>query len=65
MGVQNYRVVPKINGNIIGIYVYMPASGQTRQVALIECPADDQMGDNVELAEAVKNAYKRRLRKSL
>ncbi len=62
---QNIRVVPKISGNMIGIYVYMPASGQTRQVALIECPADDQMGDNVELAEAVKGAYKRRLRKSL
>jgi len=50
---------------MIGIYVYMPASNQTRQVALIECPLDDQMGDNVELAEAVKDAYKRRLRKSL
>jgi len=62
---QNIKVVPKINGNIIGIYVYMPASGQTRQVALIECPADDQIGDNVELAEAIKNAYQKRLKKSL
>jgi len=62
---QNIKVVPKINGNIIGIYVYMPASGQTRQVALIESPADDQIGDNVELAEAIKNAYQKRLKKSL
>jgi len=57
--------VSKINNNLIGIFVYMPASGRTRQVALIECPADDQMGDNVELAEIIKKAYQKRLRKSL
>lgn len=65
MAGKNFRVVPKINGNLIGLFIVMPSTGQCRQVALIECPTDDQMNDNVELAETVCNAYRKRIRKSV
>ncbi len=59
------RVVPKIDGNIIGIFMHMPSTGETRQVAMIETPIDYQLNDNMELAEEVCKAYRKRINKSI
>lgn len=65
MAGKNFRVVPKINNNLIAIYVCVPATGESRQVALIECPNDNQLGDNVELADEISKIYRKRLNKSV
>ncbi len=65
MAGKNFRIVPKISNNLIGLFVVSPSTGENRQVALIECPADRQMNDNVELAEEISRAYRKRLRKSV
>ena len=59
------RVIPKISGNIIGVFFYMPSTGQTRQVATIETPNDFQTNDDVVLAEEICKAYRKRLNKSI
>lgn len=65
MATKSFRVVPKINNNLIAIFVCMPATGESRQVALVECPNDNQLGDNVELADMICTAYRKRLNKSI
>lgn len=59
------RIVPKIKGNIIGIFAYVPATGQIRQVAAIETPNDCQMNDDMALAEEICKAYRKRIHKSV
>ena len=59
------RVIPKIRGNIIGIFLNMPATGQSRQVATIETPNDYQTSDDVVLAEEICKAYRKRINKSI
>ena len=59
------RVIPKINGNMIGVFVHIPATGESRQVALVECPNDNQLNDNVELADEICRAYRKRITKSI
>ena len=54
---KNFRIVHKISNNLIAIYVCVPATGESRQVALVECPNDSQLGDNVELADVLCTAY--------
>ena len=53
---KNFRIVHKISNNLIAIYVCVPATGESRQVALVECPNDSQLGDNVELADVLCTA---------
>ncbi|MCM1118079.1 MAG: hypothetical protein NC543_01780 [bacterium] len=65
MATKSFRVVPKINNNLIAIFVCVPATGESRQVALIECPNDNQLSDNVELAEELCKIYRKRLNKSI
>lgn len=65
MAGKNFRVVPKINNNLIAVYVCVPVTGENRQVALIECPNDNQLGDNVELADEISKIYRKRLNKSI
>ncbi len=62
---KNFRVIHKISNNLIGIYVHIPSTGESRQVALVECPNDCQLGDNVELADMLCTAYRKRLNKSI
>lgn len=59
------RVIPKIKGNLIGIFLYMPATGQTRQVVTVETPNDYQPNDDVALAEEICKAYRKRLNRSV
>ena len=65
MAGKNLRVVPKIIGNKIGIFVTSPSTGETIQVGLITCPDDNQLSDSVELANELCRAYGKRLRKSI
>ena len=51
MAKKNIRVVPKISNNLIAVYICIPSTGESRQVALVECPNDNQLNDNVELAD--------------
>ena len=65
MANPSFRVVPKIDNNRIAIFVVLASTGHTRQVAYLEVPNDCQMNDNVELANEICQAYRKRMRKSL
>lgn len=65
MGNTSFRLVPKIEGNKIGIFLVAPSMRQSRQVAYLEVPDDCQLNDNMELANEVCTAYRKRLRKSI
>ena len=43
MGNTSFRLVPKIEGNKIGIFLVVPSMGQSRQVAYLEVPDDCQL----------------------
>lgn len=60
-----FRVVPKINGNHIGIFIIMQSTGENRQVGLIETPNDYQVNDDMALAEEICKLYRKRVRKSV
>ena len=45
MAGKNIRVVPKISNNLIAVYICIPSTGESRQVALVECPNDNQLND--------------------
>lgn len=62
---KSFRIVPKIDGNLIAVYIYRPSTGESRQVALIECPTDNQMNDSMELANEFCKAYRKRLNRSI
>ena len=62
---KGFKLVPKINGNMIAVFLVLPSTGESRQVALVECPNDSQMNDNVMLAEEICKAYRKRLNKSI
>lgn len=65
MAGKNIRVVPKISNNLIAVYICIPSTGESRQVALVECPNDNQLNDNVELADEICRAYRKRINKSI
>ena len=65
MAGKNLRIVPKISNNLIGIFICIPSTGERRQVALVECPNDNQLNDNIELADTICKAYRKRLNKSV
>ncbi len=60
-----FKLVPKIKGNMIGLFVYVPSTEQSRQVALVETPNDYQLNDDMELAEEICKAYRKRMNKSI
>ena len=63
MAGKNIRVVPKISNNLIAVYICIPSTGESRQVALVECPNDNQLNDNVELADEICRTYRKRINK--
>ena len=65
MAKKNIRVVPKISNNLIAVYICIPSTGESRQVALVECPNDNQLNHNVELADELCKTYRKRLNKSI
>ena len=60
-----FKLVPKIKDNMIGIFMVVPSWGQSRQVILIETPSDYQLNDDMELAEEICKAYRKRINKSI
>lgn len=65
MGRTGFQIVPKmITANVMQIYIVIK-NGETRQIAEIHCPNDGQMNDNLELAESICAAIKKRIRKSV
>ena len=65
MAKKNIRVVPKISNNLIAVYICIPSTGESRQVALVECPNDNQLNDNVDLADEICRTYRKRINKSI
>ncbi len=62
---QSFRLVSKRQGEyLIGIY-YVSATGETRQVALLEVPHDSQWRDNVALVDEVSDAIRKRIKRSI
>lgn len=61
---SNFKLVPKFNNNLLNIWITLP-NGDSKVIAYICFPADQQMGDNVKCAEELCAALKKRIRKSL
>lgn len=64
MGRLSFKLVPKMNGNICGIFI-VAGNGETKQIAELMFPADGQLNDNVECAAAVCDALRKRIRSSV
>ena len=60
---SGFQIVPKIHDNII--FIHFVTSTENECIAQLRCPNDGQMNDNLELAQTVSSAYKRRIRKSV
>ena len=62
---NNIKLVPKmLTPATLGIWAVLP-DGDNRQIAQIDLPNDMQMNDNLECAEAVCAALRKRIRKSV
>lgn len=61
---QNFRLVKKFRQNEIGIFIVLQ-SGEVIMIARIVCPDDNQLGDNVALADEILPALQKRLKRSL
>lgn len=61
----NFRIVPKMTSpNTCDFYVVL-ANGDSRLIAQVMFPCDGQMNDNVECANTICMALKKRIRKSV
>ena len=61
----NIKLVPKmLSPSTLGIWAVLP-NGDNRQIAQIDMPNDMQMNDNLECANAICDALKKRIRKSI
>ena len=62
---MNFRMVPKmISPDTCDIYIVL-SNGDSRQIARVLFPHDGQMNDNLECAETVCIALKKRVKKSV
>ena len=60
---SGFQIVPKYNDNVI--FFHYVTAADNACIGQIRCPNDGQMNDNLELAQTVTNALKRRIRKSV
>lgn len=60
---SGFQIVPKFNDNII--YFHYVTAADNACIGQIRCPNDGQMNDNLELAQTITGAIKRRIRKSV
>lgn len=65
MGRSGFRIVPKMAGNIVEFYLVLQATNETRKIGMIEVPHDNQINDNLELAQEVCRFLSKRIRKSV
>lgn len=61
---QNFKIVPKMNQNVLCVFLVYP-NGENQEIGRVIFPNDFQMNDNVECAEEICNAIKKRIRKSV
>ena len=47
---QNFKLIPKFDKNLMAIYLVLP-NGENRQILQCVFPNDNQMGDNVKVAD--------------
>ena len=59
----NFRLVPKFNNNLLAIVCEY--NGDIRVIAQIILPNDNQIADNVEVANGICAILKKRIRKSV
>jgi hypothetical protein len=64
----NYRLISKFMQNQNGakfLHIGMVLSnGESRLLAIIQLPHDNQLGDDIECAEAISDALRKRIKKS-
>ena len=58
-----FQIVPKYNDNII--YFHYVTAADNGCIGQIRCPNDGQMNDNLEMAQTIAGAIKKRIRKSV
>jgi hypothetical protein len=61
---RGFRIVPKFNNNLCAIYIVYP-NGDYRLICQVLMPHDNQMVDNMECAQLIADALKKRIRKSV
>ena len=61
---QNFQLVPKFDGNIMAIFFVLP-NGESRQILQCIFPNDQQLGDNVKVAEEIIPILRKRIKRSL
>ncbi len=63
-GSRGYKIIPKINNNVIYIGLVLP-NGDAREICRAILPDDKQLNDNCSCADEICAALRRRFRKSV
>lgn len=61
---QNFKLIPKFDKNLMAIYLVLP-NGENRQILQCVFPNDNQMGDNVKVADELIPILRRRIKRSI
>lgn len=65
MGKSGFRIVPKmVDANRCEFNIVLN-SGEYKAIAWVIFPADGQMNDNMQAAQEISDALKKRIRKSV
>lgn len=61
---RSFDLIAKYDKNVMGIFIVLP-NGEYKQILHCIFPNDCQMGDNVQVAEAIIPILRKRIRRSL
>ena len=65
MGRTGFRIVPKMINPNVCVFLFVLNNGDNRVIAEVHFPADGQMNDNLEAAQAIVAILSKRVRKSV
>lgn len=61
---RNFELVAKYDKNVMGIFIVLP-NREYKQILHCIFPNDMQLGDNVQVAEAIIPILRKRIKRSL
>ncbi|MCX4267819.1 MAG: hypothetical protein OSJ62_04035 [Lachnospiraceae bacterium] len=61
---QSFRLVPKMEQNLLRIFLVY-SGGKNEEIARVVMPHDNQMNDNVNCAEEICTAIRKRIKRSV
>ena len=65
MSRTGFRIVPKMINPNVCVFLFVLNNGDSRVIAEVHFPADGQMNDNLEAAQAICEVLRKRIRKSV